>query len=225
MSDYATLQSDLVDLVEDRSTMFDNVKGTYINRAIKDIQRRRLWHAMETTVQFSTVADQDSYTLASIGAPATRYHLHDLMELTDGTNKIEIHKENSWATFRDRRLVAADSASTASTDRPACFILRGASIYWFPTPDAAYVVDWWFHQFLADLSGGTDTNWFTDNVPDVILNRAAILSGAFLRDPGAIKEFRRLYEETFKEAWSADNYERYHRTNVNVHQMHDYGIG
>lgn len=223
MSDYATLQSDLVDLVEDRSDAFSNVKGTYINRAIKDIQRRRLWHAMETTVQFDTAADQASHTLASISAQ--RYHLHDLMELTDGTDKIEIHKENSWATFRDRQLVAADASAAASTERPACFILRGASIYWFPTPDTAYTVDWWFHEFLADLSGGTDTNWFTDNVPDVILNRAAVLSGAFLRDPHALKEFRKLYEETFTEAWRADHYERSHRTNINVHPMHNYGIG
>jgi hypothetical protein len=73
--------------------------------------------------------------------------------------------------------------------------------YWFwPTPDKPYVVNVDQKQGFVDLVTGqvpAQTNWFTLNVPDLVLWEAAMMSSEILKDDRGIQRFKLLRDEAF----------------------------
>jgi hypothetical protein len=55
------------------------------------------------------------------------------------------------------------------TGRPRFFSVVGTSIYFGPTPDQEYTVDIIYYAALANVSASNDSNWVSDNYPELII--------------------------------------------------------
>lgn len=212
-------------MLGDKTVDYSAVLPSFINTAIRDIQRKRFWTAMETYSTFSTVIGQNEYQLNTV---APRYIASEVMKLgaADGAKSLLLH-EHSWETFKNRFIRTGEEAENG---KPVTFIIHSTqgtsggqqSLYLFPTPDAVYTVEFWYKQFLPDLVNDGDTNWFTENIPDCIKYRACHLSALFLREDPA--RWERLFFEVFSAAYSLDAYAKMHKASIGRSQMHDYGV-
>jgi hypothetical protein len=55
------------------------------------------------------------------------------------------------------------------TGQPRFFSVVGTSIYFGPTPDQEYTVDIIYYAALTNVSTSNDSNWVSDNYPELII--------------------------------------------------------
>lgn len=83
---------------------------------------------------------------------------------------------------------------TRSADGKPKFIGREVSNFIFgPYPDSAYTVKGTYYKKLTALSGGNETNWLTDDAPDLIYYAALCEAAPWLRDDARIPVWEGRY--------------------------------
>jgi hypothetical protein len=221
---FSQLKSDLKDYVEDRTGQMNALAGRFINNALVDIQRRRFWKCMSKLSSFSTVAGTREYPLIT---HAPRYIASDVMKRRGATADADIVlvKESDWEEFQRRML---DNGET--TGAPLSYIVHVGSnvdngrqsIWFFPTPNAIYSMEFWHHRMLPELVQDADENWFTEFAHDLVLYRACMLAGVFLQQD--ITGWQALFEECHQAAVRLDRYESFHRGSIARNRAYDSGV-
>lgn len=162
--------------------------GTLVNEAIRSLEQRHDFKVLETeTAQTSTAED----TRILLAVPAATYKKprgDPYMVRFDGSTK-----PLTLSQDRASVLTAYDLAGTLDKGEPEVILdtepddtgARNFEVY--PLPDALsdwsdgnyrVVIPYW--RLLPDLSGDTDTNWFTVNAVEYIIARA--VAEGFLLD-------------------------------------------
>jgi hypothetical protein len=80
------------------------------------------------------------------------------------------------------------------TGTPWAFTTIGTSLYVEPSWTAGGTVSLLYYKAPAALSGAS-TNWFSDNVPDLLLIASVIQAFIFVRNLAAAGEAEKLYEQ------------------------------
>jgi hypothetical protein len=151
MSNLLTMVERIADEVDDGGI------DTQIRRAIQDSIRhhqRRRFYFNQKTFTFTTVADQEYYTLTDAADIETFLRVQT-QYLTSDSVRYPI----TVASFE-----TIDEAQTGSvTSRPTNWAFFAQKFRLYPIPDAAYEVTVAGHCKLATLSADTDTNaWMTE---------------------------------------------------------------
>lgn len=65
-----------------------------------------------------------------------------------------------------------------------------------PTPDAAYPFELLYYQLLPLLDDSNQTNWLTENAPELLLYATLLESAPFLKNPDQIGIWQAFYDRT-----------------------------
>jgi hypothetical protein len=174
MANFAALKTEVQTLLIDAPTAVSSLTGTWVNRAIRKLQQKHNFKAMETEVAFTTVVDTRSLGARPADWKEARrkpYYIEDL-----GTIRELIYvddKSQALAAFGDDTDYDFGSPRALFEDEEAAAFLI------FPYPDALsdysdgeyrLVLPYW--QYLDALVGDEETNWFTSNAEQYIVYQA-----------------------------------------------------
>lgn len=104
-------------------------------------------------------------------------------------------KKGDYSTLRG-------SAFFNSASRPERFALQGSTLYFFPTPDAAYSLEWFYYKADTTLSAGSTENAWLTYAPGVLIAQTGIQLARYLRDPAGVSIFNAEYNEAIARMWT-----------------------
>lgn len=143
---------------------------TFVNNAILSLERKFNFQYMESV---ETYIDTSVYTLM---AP-TDYKHPRFMYVVDssGNRTLLTHLDPKGA-------IAAYPNFAQNLGKPTVFatVEGGTAFLLRPTPDNAYTFELHYYAKSAPLVNDTDTNWLTDNAPDVLIYGALMQAEPFL---------------------------------------------
>lgn len=176
----------------------DLTYADFINDALRQIQQRRNWWEMRDTADVTISAGM------SESSPITRFK-----ELR--SNRTPIHSVNA-----DGRLVEVDVLTRASLLRRStpilsvlrlqCYIERNDEVATIKLADNTaedVALKVYCYRFLEDLSAAGDSNFLTNDYPQMVLALTKALCFEAVNDPeAAVAE--ELYEKRYREASRTD---------------------
>jgi hypothetical protein len=170
----------------------------YINEAIREIEKRRSFTAMKAEATLTMSVGTSSATL-----PADFKELQNPREAvfiqgTDGSllpvevvsREQELQKFATLGSGYYAR-VYLDTLGTVKTIK-----IAGAA-------DGVFTFVVRYYKFLPDLATGTDTNFFTNEYPRLIITKAKSLALSEVNDP-IVGELEMLFEKMYREAVADD---------------------
>lgn len=190
MATYAELQAQVASAIIDTPTNVVNLIPTFLKRAMRDLQISHNFKVMEATTDV-LITTESTRVLAAV--PSTFKEFRKRPYLIDSTGSV-IYLGYSTSREDVAREFGTDEGGEQDNDTIAGeprVILRseptneaGASNFevW-PLPDAnstygntsagSYRIRIPYWKFLTELSGSTDTNWFTVNADQYLVEQAA----------------------------------------------------
>lgn len=88
-----------------------------------------------------------------------------------------------------------DSLQRTGTGQPRYFTIRNATIRFDVAPDETYTGKLHYYQKFETLSDSNETNWLTDNAPDLLLWGSCMAASLYTRDDKQMGTFATLYEQ------------------------------
>lgn len=183
MANFTTLATRVQDRLIDSNAVITNETGEWINRAIKDLERKHNFPVMREEVAATTVAS----TRKLVNQPSDWKETRDRPYLRIGQGGLIDTSRIDWAPSLDWLFIEGFRLDDTSETGDPTYILEeqisdSAVEFWlWPFSDSSsqwndgeyrIVIPYW--KFLADLSG-TQTNWFTDNAEDYIVAKATAM--------------------------------------------------
>tara|TARA_A100000172_G_scaffold7502_1_gene4127 strand:+ start:447 stop:1070 length:624 start_codon:yes stop_codon:yes gene_type:complete len=96
-----------------------------------------------------------------------------------------------------------------SSGEPIYFTIIGEKLYFGPTPDSSYSIEWAFYSKPTALSDSNTTNAILTNHPDLYLYASLLESSPFLMQDERLGVWAELYKEAVKVANSSDEIGRH----------------
>lgn len=194
---YAELREEVLANLIDTPTYIQNAAGTLVNRAIRDLQRKRSFYVMQTVVTQTT-----TFETRIMDAVPT-----DFKMFNGKPYYVEELGRTIWVAVAPSRSAAEAAFGTEpDTDygRPQVILrsepddLGASNFEVFPFPDGnsdyadgEYRIRIPYFRYFPLLSAEADTNWFTENAEEWIIFRATA------------RGFARLWGEDRAKDWNA----------------------
>lgn len=174
MPNFAALKSEVLALVIDTPTTVQSYVGSYVNRAIRSLQKRHGFKDMEasttltTTISTRILGARPALWKQARGKP---YFIGEL----DGFAELE------WTPQIGQAVALYGDNPDFDFGAPAALYEDAVNLQFlvYPYPDGLstntdgeyrITVPYW--SFTSDLVSDTDQNWFTDNAEDYIIYKA-----------------------------------------------------
>lgn len=166
---YLELQNAIFDAVIDGPTIVKNAVPRQINQAIRELEDKFSFKDMEAQTSFVTTASSTALSPAIIptdfkayrGKPFYTEFLGGSREISIAPNRQSILRRWNVGDFGAPRHLLVDSGAVELWPQS-----DNASDY----PDGQYRVTLPYWKYFPDLVAPTDTNWFTINAPQYIIN-------------------------------------------------------
>ena len=165
---YSNILSALQAWLVDRTDLVDDCPN-FIRMAEMRIYRELRIAAMETA--FSGTFATDAVTLS---VPSD-YIEFDFAYVSSSTPIVELSRQSPKYIYKMFPF-------TAEKGTPYYFARVGSNFIFGPNPNTTHTVQGVYFAKLAALSLTNQTNWFTSNAPDLILNAALVEALRYLRD-------------------------------------------
>ena len=134
------------------------------------------WFLEKQATSFSTVADTQTRAVPSDFLRELDAGLYGTDE--DG-NVVEIQK-------KPYRILRANNADYDTNDFPDFYDLLGTNLYFFPTPDAVYALEFWYYGQDTAPALAAENNWLK-YAPELLIAEAVLPIARFLRDNGLVQ--------------------------------------
>jgi hypothetical protein len=171
---YAGIVALLGTYVEDASAEYTSAVGGCLNRAEERVFKDLDLSIFNTITTASTVNGQNYITLSNTQAP-----VHSVYSTSLGD-----HLQR-----RSREYLQA----YGSSGTPLYYHGDISKLYLGPVPDNSYSLDVTYVTRPLPLSVSNTTNWFSENVADLLLFAALVESEHFLIAPERVGEFEQKY--------------------------------
>ena len=186
--DFATLKTTTADWLN-RSDLSSQI-GDFINIAIRKIENHPK-HNFKYMRSYATGTFViDDYILAY----PTRYKAIQAFYVLDTNSKYELLKKKTLSVALTEFPYLSDQKGfpemAADDDANSQFIIR-------PTIDQTYTYNLYYYAYSAELSGDTDTNWWTDNYWEVLMYRALHEASMFVKDVQEAQIWMTKFDEAF----------------------------
>ena len=122
------------------------------------------------------------------------------MFIVDTDGDYNLCRKNDYDVLRK-------SVNFSTSGVPEQYALQDAIVSFFPTPNAAYTLDWHYYKRDDALTAAAANAWLTD-APMVLLNKAGLEMARFLRDQSAISIFDANYARAVAAMWARDEARR-----------------
>lgn len=209
---FVDIQTDVKNYVIDLPTTVQNAVPRLINNAIRSIQRKYNFRAMEASTTFITVSG-----VIALGSIPNFKEYRDkgpyLLKQKSVARKLltTVSTDVDQAVLSDVNLPkmpefiidAVDVATGSWT-----FTLAPYPNQLSDWDDGAYRIVIPSYVYTADLINAGDTNWFTTNADDYIIEKATAEAFGLDWDYDAMTLHLQRAEEKFKEIKMADKYNR-----------------
>lgn len=191
ITSYSTLKTAIADWLDrdDLATQTD----TFIDLMEAQIYRRLRIRAMETAL---------SGTISS-GALAVPSDYLELRHAYVNTTRAV------WLQATDPGWVYANYPTRSAESLPKYIARDGASFIFGPYPDSDYTIAGTYYAKLAALSSSNETNWFTENAPDLLLFGSLVAASPYIGDDDRAVIWKAQYDEAFAAVMSQDTKERW----------------
>lgn len=203
MGTFASLQTEVQTLLIDVPTAVANLTGTWVNRALRKLERKHNFKDMEMTATFTTVTQ--TFNLGT--RPSNWKQANGNPYYSEPPNGREF--EMVW-TDRANAGSRWGSDTTIDFGAPRALVETSAGAFQvWPAPDGLanttsgqYLVTVPYWGYLDDLAASNDTNWFTVNAEEWIVFQA-VANGFYanedekraqLWEVRAIKEFKEVLD-------------------------------
>lgn len=168
---YIQLQTAALDALIDTPTIVSNAVPRLVNQAILELEERFNFQVMQANASYTTTTDSHTLTPGTLPADFKQFRGRPYYkEFYGGTRSLEV----SW----DREFVLrrwGDLSDVDTADPRILLVDEGLEVW--PRPDGIsdytdgqYRITLPYWKFLPDLVNNTDTNWFTINTPQYIIN-------------------------------------------------------
>lgn len=178
------MKTEIADHLDDDS-LNDQI-GAAIRRAIRYFERRRFYFN-ERTFNFNTAVGRETYTLADAADIAALLEIQSSYLVKDGI-RCPIHVADYAA------IDAMQTGTKSGTPRQWAYFAK--QVLLFPIPAGVWPVTISAHVRLAELAGDDDSNAWTDDAYDLIIESAErLLAINVTQDPAAVLESDPLIRE------------------------------
>ena len=189
---HTQLRSNLGSMLEvDTNRYSDAMRTIHINQALREIQQDSDEQAQQATDTFSTVASTQSYAPATAfggGSPSLTFsHPLGMYYADSDGDEVEV-EQLTWQELRATYPLGTDEGD------PKHFAVYMNKIWLGPIPDAVHTIYVDYIGYLGDLSGDSDSNWWTLNEPMLVLYKAAIHACVYLLEDERLPMFHELAE-------------------------------
>lgn len=191
---FAELKTQFIDYLN-RADLSATLQSLFVNNALRKLERRYNFRYMETRDTTSTITDGEmtvptryKNTIYFYAIASNEYTL-----LTKGSPRFVIGQETTTSTGVP--LLYARIKNIAGDDK---FRFR-------PTSTGSYTIDFYYRTTSAELSGDSDTNWWTLNHPEILIYGAVLESIPYLditrstMEKGFVDDTKTAYNEALKE--------------------------
>lgn len=115
----------------------------------------------------------------------------------------------TWLQIADPGMVYAQYPTRSSSGKPRLIARDAGNFIFGPFPDSDYVLQGTYYAKLTALSSSNETNWFTDNAPDLLLYGALVAATPYIGDDERAVIWKAQYEEALREVARQDDKERW----------------
>ena len=192
MPSFSQLKTDIADILGE--SYLDSQIGDLINRSIRYYQKKRFWFNEESTSITLTASDPVVPSIPS----NFQYEIPDGgLVINYSSNRYKLKKVGNSEY---------DANNTQGTGLPYIYRNRDSSLELYYYPDQAYTLELYYVKSYSALSADGDTNDFTDNAEDLIVNRTlAYVYENFRKDTEMATYYRALADDEFKELQRVSN--------------------
>lgn len=190
----------------DTPTAIQSLTGTFVNRAIRHLQRKHNYRAMQQSGTFVTVNGSRVLSPVLSNFKDFRYPKPQVRRF-DGSS-YDMH----MATEREAVSTYGNDV-TMDVGVPRLLSINAAqtelSVYPYPddlsdyTADGEYRIAVWYYAYTSYLSG-SQTNWFTEYADEAIVFRAVYDGFMTNQDITHAAVWKQRYEEARKDLENAD---------------------
>lgn len=107
-----------------------------------------------------------------------------------------------WPDSDSEASELADTTDTVANGPPNFYALRSTSVYFYPTPDAVYTVNWDCWAAATTLSAGIENAWLL-YAPWVLIGEAARKIGSDLENASAVAKANTILERANRDLFVA----------------------
>ncbi|MHA2063542.1 MAG: phage adaptor protein [Candidatus Thorarchaeota archaeon] len=195
MVDFSTLKTRVSDYLSrsDLSSYLD----VWVNTALRRVERRNSFAYMYNTTSPTWVADTATVAIPTgFKEPIWWYFVNN-----DAKNFLEYVLP--W------EIDAKESDATPTSYPPRYFSMVGITNFKLvPTPDSAYTNTLAYYKYSTELSGNSDTNWLTDNQPEVLIYGTLLEAEPFLYNDQRMQMWQQMFQESMENIRVHDNVQR-----------------
>lgn len=191
---FGEIKSTVADYLN-RTDLTNNIPF-WVNTAMRKIERINNFNYMLSTTTSLAFADgSDSVTPPS-----------DLKEVV-WWYAVENNSKNFLEHVARKEIEKLELDTSPTEDRPTKWAWVGTNFKVVPTADQTYTNKMLYYAKSAELSSDSDTNWLTNNVPEVLIYGALLEATPYLKDDQRIAVWNSYYEGALAELTSQDNSE------------------
>lgn len=185
ISTYSELQTAIQNWLDNTNTIPVERAQEFIRLAEADFQRRlRVRENLVVTTGTLTA------TTATLALPADFGGIQSLTVTSNG------YPDALGQLSPD---AAADAYAGYGNGVPEHYVIEGANLRFYPTPDSAYAYGLWYWQRVAALSDSAPTNWVLTRHPDLYLFGALSQAEGYLVNDQRAVLWRAAYEQAIEQ--------------------------
>lgn len=142
-----------------------------LESARRDIEKHSNFYWMRDTATFNTVNGTQSYAIGT-GLAINEADFKDLRAL-----HVKESTDTVWTELQVGTITQEEAALGWPTDEknmPLVAVLDNATVYLYPTPDAAYNMKLWFWQWTANPTANTSSDELTNRFPEALIYGALV---------------------------------------------------
>jgi len=213
---YADLQTEILQLLIDTPTAVQQLVPAWVNRAIRKIEQKHDFKDMEKTATFTTATG-----VLTLGArPSDWKKARSKPWYTDDSGYA-----SELEMFYTSRAEAGAmwGSNPIDTGSPQALVEQDGNFQVWPLPDGLsqgtsgqYIVNVPYYAYLSDLTTSSDTNWFTENASQYIINYGVTWGFYANEDENRALIWEKLTQREEKDVILADKRRRLSNTDVLV---------
>lgn len=159
----------------------------------------RLGEDLQLSEWETTTTDTTVSGTSTIARPAGSLGIRSIKLNTDPITSLDYLSPEQM----DLRYVGSENG------QPKAFTIAGNLIRLAPTPDAAYTVEYTYYAKPTALSVSNETNWYTDNAPNLLLYASLLEAEPYLEADQRIPIWLTAYKQQLDAVKKRDNRIKY----------------
>ena len=210
---FSTLKS-RVEMYLDRSDVNSTANpycGYWVNDVRLELATQLNWPHLWVESYLTTSAGSSDYALPTD-------FLDHLTVRLDG-RILHGYFERDWG-----KQIMDDASNYPQSAAPEGYYMKGQTIRLRPQPSVSNTMYLVYYARPSDLSGDSDTDFWTNNYPYVLIHGAVVHGATFLDDADTLKVHMALYDRALAQCIKKEKSKKYQDVKIQIRTFKDFGV-